>query len=333
MIESEPNLYDFLGVARTATQEDIIKAFRQKTAQLSADTSGSPAIQRDMQILGRVYRTLTDAERRKAYDATLPPEPNRSIAGEFVTFEKEWLHEGEDPNPSTKTVVEEAPVDLESITDPAQREAHRIWQAASKEFLARPERYTPAMDGVKIIKPLTIEAEKMVVLGYDAQYANYIGYLNTGENFHVLRRLLCEQYGKSLDVRFVETTSIDEWLTIRSAELKVQRKHIDRVQARIRVESASSEYTFESGSGSWDDVMRAIEQWGAAEPDTSPRGRAIFILQYIRQVSSAEDYARAANMPNEQLRAHLNAAFTRMGELVDLDPALVALEYFRFRMQ
>lgn len=352
MTDATPNLYEFLGIERGVAQDDLIRAFRKKTAELSATANNSPESARNMQLLGLVYRTLNDPEQRRKYDATLPPEtpsapvaevpkakePEVPRAGSHssLLLQRDWRDEGteEEDDLSDITTLAIEPVEDVEPTDPVAREAWRGWKAAAKEFRDKAERYSPALDALKILKPLTIDSDKQLIVGYDPRYSTLIGYLNVGENFNILRRMVCEKLGRSLDIRFVETTSLDEWIDLRRAELKVLHRTTQRVQAKVRANDAMfSMENYAEGVASWDELMHGMEEWPAQHPSPTPLAQARYIFQQIAAIAGVEDRARIGNMPSGEVHRHLNTALTRLGDLTGINPTVIALEYTRFRMR
>jgi curved DNA-binding protein CbpA len=66
--ESPENLYAVLGVAKTATKEELQSAFKKKARELHPDVNKAPdAEERFKQLVG-AYEILRDEEKRKRYD-------------------------------------------------------------------------------------------------------------------------------------------------------------------------------------------------------------------------------------------------------------------------
>ncbi|KAL4441248.1 hypothetical protein ABPG77_011485 [Micractinium sp. CCAP 211/92] len=76
-------LYEALGVERTASQEEIRKAFRKLALALHPDKNpGDSSAVEKFQTLQKVYGILSDAEKRKVYDQTGSIEDSEELAGE-----------------------------------------------------------------------------------------------------------------------------------------------------------------------------------------------------------------------------------------------------------
>ena len=65
---SAKDLYDIIGVKKTATQKDIKKKFREKAKLLHPDKNQSPNAEKDFRELAEAYETLSDPEKRRSYD-------------------------------------------------------------------------------------------------------------------------------------------------------------------------------------------------------------------------------------------------------------------------
>ena len=71
----QPNYYQILGVSRTATQEEIRRAYLRGVQRLHPDKNVNPGETELFLEVQQVYEVLGDPQRRAKYDATLPAEP------------------------------------------------------------------------------------------------------------------------------------------------------------------------------------------------------------------------------------------------------------------
>jgi molecular chaperone DnaJ len=68
MATTERDYYELLGVARTATEAEIKRAFRQKARQLHPDVSDEPDAQERFREVVEAYEVLSKSETRELYD-------------------------------------------------------------------------------------------------------------------------------------------------------------------------------------------------------------------------------------------------------------------------
>lgn len=71
------NYYEMLGVSRTASKEEIHKAFRKMIKQVHADINNSPNATEEMRCVIDAYKTLSDEEKKQEYDRILQQEKRK----------------------------------------------------------------------------------------------------------------------------------------------------------------------------------------------------------------------------------------------------------------
>ena len=60
--------YDILGVAKSASQDEIKKAYRKLAKQYHPDVNASPEAEHRFKEISQAYETLSDSNKRQQYD-------------------------------------------------------------------------------------------------------------------------------------------------------------------------------------------------------------------------------------------------------------------------
>lgn len=288
---TQPDLYQYLGVPRDATIEQINAAFREKAKHLHPDANkADPEAARHFKLLTQAYQLLTDPARRVKYDATLPP-----------------------PVPE--------PVYLTDIAD--------LWSAAGETFFREAARYTPAVDALRESVPLMMEGEHLLIVGIVPSKANLVGYLTTSETSNRINRILSDLAGKSMEFRLITGTDPAEWVQQRDAEARIRQKRLGATNGAVSAQQASS--AMGNGESWEDLLDRLVPLWSALDNRSFPQVRARFVLEQLASLARAEEAARAAGGDDEMMQRQLARVLERLASLTSIDSGTIALEYVRYR--
>jgi len=69
LLAAKRDYYEILGVDKSATQDDIKKAFRKLAFELHPDRNKDPASEERFKEISEAYGVLSDPEKRQKYDA------------------------------------------------------------------------------------------------------------------------------------------------------------------------------------------------------------------------------------------------------------------------
>ena len=68
MAASKRDYYEVLGVSKTATDEEIKRAFRKLAKQYHPDINKEPGAEEKFKEIGEAYAVLSDKQKRSQYD-------------------------------------------------------------------------------------------------------------------------------------------------------------------------------------------------------------------------------------------------------------------------
>jgi hypothetical protein len=307
---TDTTLYDILGVARTATAEEIRVAFHERARILEKDTA-HPQAPEHLQRLRQAYQVLGDPQRRKQYDASLPcPDmgPERQID---ITL---------------------------------------TWKRVGELYFQRSERFTPAIDAVRVAVPLIMEDENLLVLGMDHSHATLMGYLTATITYNEVRQLLCEVTECQLDYRVIAGTSVKDWQSIKDAEEAIRKKRLapsvptpaaasqtpsttEQISSALPPQQEPVPAHIEKSGDRWEELMENMfRQWSALDHRGFPQSRARFVLEQVAVVLRLEDASNTAGVPEESTQRHVARAIDRIASLSGIESGAVALEFLRQRV-
>jgi hypothetical protein len=261
-----------------------------------------PEAAQHLQRLRQAYQILGDSQRRAQYDASLPAE---------------------------KTY--EAPFDIA-----------QLWKRVGEAYFQRSDRFTPAIDAVRVAVPLALEDENLLVLGIDHSHTTLMGYLTATITYNEVRQILCELSARQLDFRVIAGTTVKDWHGIRDAEEALRRKRATPVlpapttkteQIESSLPPQQAEVPVEKHGDRWEELMENMfKQWSALDHRGFPQSRARFVLSQVAVALQLEEVSRVAGVSEDVTQRHVARAIDRIASLSGIDSGAVALEYLRMRV-
>jgi len=89
----KPSLYALLGILRSATQEEIRRAYLKAAKRLHPDTNNAPGETELFLDIQQAYQILSESSRRAAYDAALEPEEELPpFVNHHILFSRKEIH-------------------------------------------------------------------------------------------------------------------------------------------------------------------------------------------------------------------------------------------------
>ncbi|MHB9026949.1 MAG: J domain-containing protein [Armatimonadota bacterium] len=295
------DLYQFLGVPRDATTEQITSALRKQAQALqSKRVGGDPAVDKITQLLNQAYQTLTDPIRRQQYDASLPPPPGGAPESDLA----------------------------------------RVWGQVAKLFFEQAERYTPAVDAVRHSIPLAIDGESTLILGLPPEHATHTRDLQTTDTHVRVRKLLSDLLGRPMDYRVISGGTLQDWINLKTGEELIRQRREQaaptRSEAPARAEATDTVQTptpsVSVNNDRWEIVLQnMVHQWSTTDLRAYPQMRAQFVLNELADISSAEDDLRAAGQSEDVLQRQLARVIDRLSNLTGIESGVISLHYLQFR--
>jgi len=220
-------------------------------------------------------------------------------------------------------------------------ELSQLWKRVGEAYFQRSERFTPAIDAVRVAVPLALEGENLLILGMDHAHASLMGYLTATITYNEVRQILCELSARTLDFRVIAGTTLHDWQTIRDAEEALRRKRAapvipapasktEQIESSLPADSAAVHV--ETHGDRWEELMESIfKQWSALEHRGFALFRARFVLEQVAVVLNLEEMSLLAGVSAEVTQRHVARAIDRIASLSGIDSGAVALEYLRHR--
>ncbi len=177
---------------------------------------------------------------------------------------------------------------------------------------------------LETVLPITIENNTLVV-GLPSAAGHYSGHLNGSENRQRLEQIIKEVLGYPLTLRIIDGSDETDWERVK----KRDQAAADAQQAfRARQENPQA-----GRAQTWDILQeRLYAMYSRAQGHHLPQGRVQYLLQVIPLLAEgcAKLQAAAPHEADKNERA-LARILDKVGGLVEMPSALVALELYRYQ--
>ena len=290
----DSDYYQMLGLTRTATIVDIKRAYRRLIRQYHPDVvPQTPETLKCYQELTHAYEVLSDPHERLAYDRKLP---KRSY-----------------PVPGL------AP--------------DALWREVSELMLQKSDRFGPLQQAMRAAVPITREDQTLVV-GIAGQHQYLAGHLMTAANRHFVNQCLQEVSGEPVQFRLIEGTTAEDWEVVKKSEAIAAQKAGKGKTAAAGAPAADTQPAGAPAAAAWTNLQQRLgAAWNQVPQRQLAAARAQFLLEAIPLLYQAEADAIAEDQPDDAIPRQLNRAIERIASLVEVPPALVALELLHYRQE
>lgn len=300
MKKDQPDYYGVLGVQRDASLGAVKQAYRELVRRYHPDAAGDSAEARErFERLQEAYEVLSDPAKRHKYDATLPPRKY--------------------PLPEL---------------DPAG-----LWKEATAIIFERSDSFSSMIQAMRVAVAIALEGD-LLVIGVAGKDQYLAGHLQIPGNRYRILEALREVAGREIDYRVIEGTTEQDWEWVQRAEgrrgvTEPPGATIGRAPAvaapptKGTAREALRERSVPQVTA-WDLLQRKIHSaWGATPNRQHPTTRAEFVLACAQWIVATSREVTQEGMAADEVRREADKAIERVAQLVDLPPAMIALEVMR----
>ncbi len=207
-------------------------------------------------------------------------------------------------------------------TDLTDIDVGELWQAVIAG-LHRGAVNRGLWDAAAQAKPLCIE-DGALVIGFSPRDMRHAGYLQTASNRARIQEILLARTGHRLEVRIIEGDTMEAWRRVKQvARLTEERAedHVRQVEARAASVRA------------WGDLNDAlIKFFSSAQARRYPINQARMLIKALSMVYDTDTAIRADDPDGKVFHdRELNRICDKLATYCDVPPALVAIEYLRYR--
>ena len=176
---------------------------------------------------------------------------------------------------------------------------------------------------LELVVPIIIENDQFVV-GLAPGNFHLSGHLTGSEHQNAIESALREFAGKSLSLRIIEGTTIQDWMQVKAKDQSMQAMK-EAAYRKREVEIAAAK--------SWEGLLETVgRRYAALHLRQLPQFRAKYIEEMLATISDTMDVLMPEGSPKDELAERsLARVIEKVGTLAEVPPAMIALELRRFR--
>lgn len=200
------------------------------------------------------------------------------------------------------------------------KEIEEVWEE-TKRKVREGELIPPLWKALDVSRALALEGDTLIV-GVSPVDFHLAGHLEAHENRLLVERALSEVLGRKATFRVIQGTKPSDWEKVK------EREELAKATMEARVEARKREADLER---LWRRVGDEIHRRLMSTPHRHfPQTKAKFLREVaVPMLAEAEPEARSLAPSEEMAERQLARAIDRVAELLDVPPAILALEMLR----
>ncbi len=199
----------------------------------------------------------------------------------------------------------------------------KIWREATDVVLLRSDRFGPLNQAMQSTLPVCIDGP-LLVLTVPGSERHLVGHMETAANRNAIVNALELVYGKRLDFRIIDGSTVDDWEALKAAEKRAR----EAARAPEKKEAAPAAVPGVTVGGAvWDELVQRIHRSYQELPKRQyPQAKAQFLREALGWLIHAEEEERYAPGADEEVIERAVArVIERISAVVSLPPVLVAV--------
>jgi hypothetical protein len=203
----------------------------------------------------------------------------------------------------------------------------KIWREATDVVLIRSDRFGPLNQAMQATVPIVLDEDTLVVTMPGSE-RHLAGHMETASNRNAILNALELVYGRRIDFRVIDGTTLEDWQNLKEAEARTRRAAEAAMGSQDQETAAPPEARPGLGEGPWDELIQRIHRRYQQLPKRQyPQSKARYLREALGWIARMDEDLRYSSAGGEDAHERaLARAIERLAAILDLSPVLVALE-------